>query len=246
MFTRVFFLLGAVLATSFCAAWAKAGDLEVKNIKTESGNEYTVFYQGDLAAAFDTKRPKQTDKSILLCIPCAFTSYVGSIDGAYVCDGKVHHRHFVSDQFGGAGLIKDGSIELISTGKGKLLTKEYLNDLAKRRLALFQQFLIVENGQPSHFKDKTLFQRRAIAKFKDGQTGVVESKAAITLTQFGHDLKDAGARYALYTDMGTYDEGWYRDAGDSIKPLGLDRSMTSKQTNWLTFHKRNGAANRVE
>lgn len=246
MFTRVFFLLGALLAASFCTTWAKTGDLEVKSVKTQSGNEYTVFYQGDLAATFDTKRPKKTDNSILLCIPCAFTSYVGSIDGAYVSDGKVHHRHFVSDQFGGAGVIKDGSIELISTGKGKLLTKEYLSDLAKKRQTLFQQFLIVENGAPSHFKDKTLFQRRAIAKFKDGQTGIVESKAAITLTQFGQDLKEAGARNALYTDMGTYDEGWYRDASNSVKPLGQDRSMTSKQTNWLTFHKRLAAGNRVE
>lgn len=94
---------------------------------------------------------------------------------------------------------------------------------------------MVENGVPAHFKDKTLFQRRAIVKLKDGQTALVESKNALTLTQFGLDLKELGAKNALYTDMGAYDEGWYRDADKAVKPLGNDRSLTEKQTNWFTF-----------
>ncbi len=242
MFTRVFVILAALIFISFGAAWAKPGDLEVKSIKTPSGNEYTLFYQGDLAATFELKRPKQTDNAILFCIPCAFTSYVGSIDGVYICDGKVHHRHFVSDQIGGAAIIQNGNFELIPTDKGKVLTNNYLNELAKKRATLFQQFLIVQDGVPAHFKDKTLFQRRAIAKMKDGQTAIFESKTAITLSQFGQDLKDAGARNALYTDMGAYDEGWYRDSEKVVKPLGLDRSLTNKQTNWLTFRLRQSAS----
>ncbi len=238
MFTRVLMILTALIFTSKAAAWAKPGELEIKSIKTPSGNEYTIFHQGDLAASFEMKRPKQTDNSVLLCIPCAFTSYVGSIDGVYICDGKVHHRHFVSDQIGGAGIIQNGSVELIPTDKGKVLTNNYLNDLAKKRATLFQQFLIVQDGVPAHFKDKTLFQRRAITKMKDGQTAIFESKTAISLTQFGQDLKDAGAKNALYTDMGKYDEGWYRNSEKAVKPLGLDRSLTDKQTNWLTFRLR--------
>ncbi len=242
MFTRVLVILAVLIFTSAGAALSKPGDLEVKSIKTPSGNEYTLFYQGDLAASFELKRPKKTDNSVLFCIPCAFTSYVGSIDGVYISDGKVHHRHFVSNQIGGAGIIQNGNFELIATDKGKVLTNTYLNELAKKRATLFQQFLIVLDGVPAHFKDKTLFQRRAITKMKDGQTAIFESKTAITLTQFGQDLKDAGAKNALYTDMGAYDEGWYRDAEKTVKPLGLDRSLTDKQTNWLTFRLRQNAS----
>jgi len=235
---RVLLVLAAVFSTSVAVAWAKNGDLEIRSHKASSGNEYTIFYQGSLSASFDIKRPKQSDDTVLLCIPCAFTSYVGSVDGVYICDGKLHHRHFVADNFGGAAVIQNGSIELMSTNKGKELTTKFLDDLVKKKASLFQQFLIVENGQPAHFKDKTLFQRRAIAKFKDGQTAVFESRTAITLTAFGHDLRGAGVTDALYTDMGAYDEGWYRDSEKNVKAMGLDKSLTGKQTNWLILRQR--------
>ncbi|MBX9951100.1 MAG: hypothetical protein K2Y39_18160 [Candidatus Obscuribacterales bacterium] len=235
MITRVILLL-ATLLTCSGTALAKSDNLEIKSAKTASGMEYTLFYQGPHTAAFELKRPKQSDNSVLLCIPCAFTSYVGSIDGIYICDGRVHHKHFVSNACGGAGVIRNGYIDLISTNKGKIFTADYLKDLSAKRASLFQQFLVVENGIPAHFKDKTLYQRRAIVKLKDGQTALVESKNALTLTQFGVDLKELGAKNALYTDMGAYDEGWYRDAVDkAVKPIGNDRSLTEKQTNWFTF-----------
>lgn len=235
MITRAVLLLATILSVSAGAALAKGDALDIKSLKVPSGMEYTIFYQGPHTAAFELKRPRPTDDSVLLCIPCAFTSYVGSIDGIYVCDGKIHHKHFVSNACGGAGIIRNGSIDLISTNKGKIFTSDYLKELSAKRASLFQQFLVVENGVPAHFKDKTLFQRRAIVKFRDGQTALVESKNALTLTQFGVDLKDMGAKSALYTDMGAYDEGWYRDADKTVKPIGNDRSLTEKQTNWLTF-----------
>lgn len=235
MITRAILLLATLVSVCTSAVWAKGDSLEIKTAKAASGMDYTIFYQGPHTASFELKRPKQSDNSCLLSIPCAFTSYVGSIDGIYICDGRVHHKHFVSNACGGAGIIRNGSIELISTNKGKIFTADFLKDLSLKRASLFQQFLVVENGVPAHFKDKTLFQRRAIVKLKDGQTALVESKNALTLTQFGLDLKELGAKNALYTDMGAYDEGWYRDADKAVKPLGNDRSLTEKQTNWFTF-----------
>ncbi|MBA3858351.1 MAG: hypothetical protein C0507_15710 [Cyanobacteria bacterium PR.3.49] len=234
---RALLLLAALLSTASSAS-AQAPDLEIKSIKVPSGNEYTLFYQGPLAASFEIKRPDKSDNAVKLCIPCAFTSYVGSIDGVYIHDGKLHHRHFVADNFGGAAIIQNGTISLMPTNKGKALTPKFLDELAKKKASFFQQFLVVEHGQAAHFKDKTLFQRRAIAKLKDGKTALFESKTAITLNSFGQDLKNAGAVDALYTDMGAYDEGWYRETEKSVKPMGLDRSLTNKQTNWLTFRKR--------
>jgi len=237
LFRRTLLILAALFSMSLPAP-AQSADLEIKSIKVPSGNEYTLFYQGPLAASFEIKRPDKTDNSIKLCIPCAFTSYVGSIDGVYIHDGKLHHRHFVADSFGGGAIIQNGSISLMPTNKGKALTAKFLEDLTKKKASFFQQFLVVEHGQAAHFKDKTLFQRRAIAKLKDGKTALFESKTPITLTAFGQDLKNAGAIDALYTDMGAYDEGWYRESDKNVKPMGLDRSLTAKQTNWLTFRKR--------
>lgn len=238
MNTRLKLVLVALFSTLVSVStpmWAKGDSLEIKSAKASSGVDYTMFYQGPLKASFELERPKQSDNSVMLCIPCAFTSYVGSIDGIYMSDGRLHHKHFVSNACGGAGVICNGSIEMISTNKGKVFTPEFLKDLSEKRASLFQQFLVVENGVPAHFKDKTLFQRRAIAKLKDGQTVMFESKTPLTLTQFGLDLKELGAKNAIYTDMGAYDEGWYRDTENSVKPIGNDRSLTGKQTNWFTF-----------
>lgn len=153
-------------------------------------------------------------------------------------NGILHHRHFVSNQFGGAAVLQNGLIDFITTDKGALLTKSFLRDLANKKASLFQQFLLVTDGKPSPFKDRTLFQRRAIVKFKDGQTAIFESKHALTLTTFGEDLKSAGVQNAMYTDMGAWDEGWYRDSSGTIKVIGLDKSRTDKQSNWLTFRVR--------
>lgn len=227
-----------VCSLTTAPAWSNSPELVVKTIKTSNGHEFTVFYQGDLAMSFDLTRPKKSDDSVMFSIPCAFTDALGRVDGVYIENGSLHHRHFVSNQFGGAAVLQNGSIDFITTNKGALLTKGFLHDLASRKASLFQQFLLVTDGKASPFKDRSLFQRRAIVKFKDGQTAIFESKHALTLTTFGEDLKSAGVVNAIYTDMGAWDEGWYRDATGAIKVIGLDRSRTDKQSNWLTLRKR--------
>jgi hypothetical protein len=65
---------------------------------------------------------------------------------------------------------------------------------------------------------------------------LVESLSAITLSQFGIDLAALGAKQLAYTDMGPWDEGWYRNSKDNkVVTLGQDRSLTNKQSNWLVL-----------
>jgi hypothetical protein len=63
---------------------------------------------------------------------------------------------------------------------------------------------------------------------------VIESYEHITLTDYTKDLLELGVTDALYTDMGSWDEGWYRN-GNDIETIGRIRSQTDKQCNWVVF-----------
>jgi hypothetical protein len=43
-----------------------------------------------------------------------------------------------------------------------------------------------------------------------------------------------GVRDAIYTDMGGWDEGWYRD-GVKVRTIGLMRGSTRRQSNWFVM-----------
>jgi hypothetical protein len=111
--------------------------------------------------------------------------------------------------------------------------------LKKRKATLFQQFQIVVDGKPASFKDKKLYQMRALVQFKDKtDRGVIESKEEISFQTFNRDLAGLGVVNALYTDMGAWDEGWYREPNNGrIVTIGNDRSATEKQSNWLYLYK---------
>lgn len=239
MLKLILLLVGVLYLFNQIPASANNTGLEVTKQTAPSGNEYCIFRQGDLEASFEVERPKKSDSMCVFSIACAFTDAFGGIDGVYICKGNLHHKHRVSNQFGGAAIIDKGAVQLISTGKGATLTGEFLSRIASKGGSLFQQFLVVTDGQPSTFKDKTLYQRRAIVILESGQTAVFESKTALTLSTFAIDLKALGAKNALYTDMGAWDEGWYRTSDHSTKTIGLDRSKTSKQSNWFIFRKKN-------
>jgi hypothetical protein len=97
---------------------------------------------------------------------------------------------------------------------------------------------MIESGKAAKFKDLKVFQRRGIAKFKNGKTAIIESNEAITLKVFADDLVELGVQDLLYTDMGSWDEGWYRDpATGKVVVIGKDRSQTKRQSNWVVFRK---------
>jgi len=212
--------------------------LVIENKKAASGYNYTIFYKNNLLMDVSLKRPDKNDKNILICIPAAYTdlqSYF--VDGLYIDNGKVYNKNKVNYSLGGAIKIINGNCEIFPTQKGKLLNDSLINFITSKKGSLFQQIQMVEKGVGAKYKDTKLFQRRAIVKLKGNKTAIIESYEHITLTAFTKDLLELGAVDALYTDMGAWDEGWYRQDNKLIT-IGRMKSQTDKQCNWVVFKEK--------
>ncbi len=204
-----------------------------RRIKSASGVTYTLFPQGDLTFEFVVSRPAKTRSDIYLCIPSAFTTADDRVDGVYISNGSIGNASGVNKALGGAMVIQVGRTQLLSTDKGSMITQGFLKDVQRAHGSLFQQFLIVHEGQAASIKDKSKFQRRAVYQNTKGAFGVVESDVPITFSMFSDDLVALGMKEALYCDMGAWDEGWYRSGAGKVTTIGLDRSLTNRQSNWL-------------
>ncbi len=218
-------------------AWCK--DLTVESMKGASGSQYHFYNKQDLAIGWEIKRPDKKDGNIKFCIPAAFTTTTDTIVGICAYKGKVFNSKSISKPIGGALLIDDGKFEIFPANNGAKFTPEFIESLKTRKASLFQQYQVVENKTAASFKDKKKFQMRAICKFNDGREGVVESDKAMSFKTFNDDLVAMGVQDAIYTDMGAWDEGWYRQGdSDKVIPIGNVRTKTNKQTNWAIFYKR--------
>ena len=117
-----------------------------------------------------------------------------------------------------------------------------LDSLIEITLASEEDFLKIKEtltriGVASR-KDKKLFQRRGIAILNDNSIAIIESEQAITLEVFSKDLVLLNVKQLIYTDMGAWDEGWYRNPlHNALKKIGKDLSQTDKQSNWIVFKK---------
>jgi hypothetical protein len=215
-------------------------NLTVEFKKASSGNNYTIIYKNDLAIDVTLKRPEKNDKTVFLCIAGAYTDLnTYFVDGLYIDNGKVYNKDKVNLSLGGGIKIINGEADIFPTQKGKLLNDSLINFITSKKGSFFQQIQMIENGTGARYKDIKLFQRRAIVKLKSKKTAVIESYEHITLADFTKDLLEIGVIDALYTDMGGWDEGWYRSPDDnSIKITGRMRTHTKQQCNWVVFRKK--------
>ncbi|OFY83358.1 MAG: hypothetical protein A3F72_20390 [Bacteroidetes bacterium RIFCSPLOWO2_12_FULL_35_15] len=212
-------------------------DLKIEHKKTKSGYNYTIFYKNNFKLDVSLTRPEKTDNTILLCLPGAYTDLqTYMVDGLYIDNGKVLNKNKINHSLGGAIKIIDGECVIFPTNKGKLLTDSLINFVVAKKGSLFQQIQMIEKGVGAKYKDVKLFQRRAIVKFKDNKTAVIECYENITLSVFTTDLLELGVADAIYTDMGAWDEGWYRNPSDKkIITIGRMKTQTDKQCNWVVF-----------
>lgn len=214
--------------------------LTVENIEGSSVlTNYVVIYKNSAKLDFEISRPDKNDTTVLLCIAGTFTTLdKNDIDGLYIHKGNIYHQNRVNKRIGGAIKIANGEGVIFPTDKGSILTDSLLSDIAGRKGSLFQQIQMVVNGKAATFKDTVLFQCRGIAILKNGKTVVVESTVPITLKTFANDMVDLGVNDLLYTDMGVWDEGWYRNPSNGfIVMIGMDHSQTNQQCNWVVFRK---------
>ena len=242
MFKRLFFSAFTLSLICFFI-YAFSGDgikspLSTETLKAKSGNEYLVIYKNSSKIDFEISRPEKKDTTIYLCIAGAFTTLDNySIDGLYISKGKTGNKNIINHSVGGAIKMINGQCEIFSSNKGKLLNDSLISEIENKSGSLFQQIQMIENGIAAKFKDTKLFQRRGIIIFKNGKTAIAESKNAITLKVFADDLAELGTNNLLYTDMGAWDEGWYKNENGKMISLGYNHSETSKQSNWVVFRK---------
>lgn len=194
-------------------------------------------------AAIETTRPLKADSNVLFVCAAAFTRLDnGKVDGLFIENGKVIIRG-VNHTLGGGIILhppdsaRAGSI--FGTDMGKRLDSTFVDSLVRMRASFFQQIQMVRDGQALVFrKDMSRFQRRAIC-FVHGKPVVVETLFPCTLQKFADALKAGGIQNALYVDMGSWDEGWYRDPFFAMHTIGLMRNQTAKQSNWFVFRRLN-------
>jgi len=239
-------LLACLACHSQVKKLAPITGLATEQKTASSGNHYSIFHKGSNKIKLTNTRPDKKDTSVLLCIAAAFTGLDdGKVDGAYAVDGLIK-QEVPNMGLGGAILLNNKSCEIFPyhaypppSGiiKDPTLNKEMQKKITQGKYSFFQQIQLIINGQAERFFDEKLFQRRAIVTYKDKKVAIIESKEPITLAAFSKDLVELGAYNALYTDMGSWDEGWYRDGGGKVISIGTSKSQTARQSNWVVFAK---------
>ncbi len=211
-----------------------------EEIKTgASGNKYTFIYQNTAKIDFVISRPSAKDTNVLLCIAAAFTTLDSfKVDGLYSCKGVVGNKKKINQRLGGGAYISQGTCRIAPTNAKSIeQSLGFMVSLKEQHISFFQQIQMITDGKPASFVDTKLFQRRGIVIFKNGMTAIAESEKAITLKAFANDLAAMDVKDLLYTDMGAWDEGWVRLNDGSMRVMGLDRSQTARQSNWVIFRK---------
>ena len=205
----------------------------------KSKTNYTFIKKNKCKISFETKRPNNTDQNILVCIPAAFTNLNNlKVDGIYSVNGIIRNKDVINNSLGGVFYIENNSCKIFQSNKGKLFNDSLLTIVKNQKASLFQQIQCIENGTAAKFKDKKLFQRRGIAILNDNSIAIIESEQAITLEVFSKDLVLLNVKQLIYTDMGAWDEGWYRNPLHNVLiKIGKDLSQTDKQSNWIVFKK---------
>jgi len=183
-------------------------------------------------------RPLKSDDQILFCCAGAFTLLENDrIDGLFIENGRTLVRTVNHNLGGGITITPEGETRIFGTEMGKVLDSSFVDSLERNSISFLQQIQMIRDGQPLVFrKDQSLFQRRAICQFQ-GKTVIIETKTACTLQKFAEIIKKCGIFNALYVDMGSWDEGWYRTVNNTISTIGLMRNSTKRQSNWVVFVK---------
>jgi len=232
--------LTSIILISICYLNALLSQtISVESKIGKSKTTYTFINKKNCKISFETKRPDKTDKTILVCIPAAFTNLNNlKVDGIYSVNGITRNKDVINKTLGGVFYIENNSCRIFQSNNGKLFNDSLLAIVKSQKASFFQQIQCIENGKAAKFKSKKLFQRRGIAILKDNSIAIIESTEAITLEVFSNDLVLLNVRQLIYTDMGAWDEGWYRNPVNNIPiKIGKDLSQTDKQSNWIVFRK---------
>ncbi len=216
-----------------------AQNISIETKTGKSNSNYLFIKKNACEIIFTDKRPDKSDAKILVCIPAAFTNLSNiKIDGIYAVNGVIGNTTVINRSLGGVFYIEKNTVKMFQSAKGKLFNDSLLSIIKTNKASCFQQIQCIQNGKAASFSDTKIFQRRGIAILNDNTIAIIESKEAITLKVFSEDLVLLGVKQLIYTDMGSWDEGFYKDpVTNKTVVIGRDLSQTAKQSNWIIFKK---------
>lgn len=183
---------------------------------------------------FQRVKPDSNNTDLLMSVVAAFTSKAPEhVVGTSVSNGK--KRIYPTDAETAYCLIIGEEVKIEALSENH---KSAIETAVKQKGDYFQQMLLIENAEAKSceiFKNRATF-RRALAQ-KEGETHLVESLDRMTIDDFIQSLIFLGYEQAIYLDMGSWSEGWYRNDENEIIRIGNNWKSSHLQTNWLVIRK---------
>lgn len=183
---------------------------------------------------FQRVKPDSNNTDLLMSVVAAFTSKAPEhVVGTSVSNGK--KRIYPTDAETAYCLIIGEEVKIEALSENH---KSAIETAVKQKGDYFQQMLLIENAEAKSceiFKNRATF-RRALAQ-KEGETHLVESLDRMTIDDFIQSLIFLGYEQAIYLDMGSWSEGWYRNSENQIVRIGNNWKSSHLQTNWLVIRK---------
>ena len=147
-----------------------------------------------------------------LCLPAAYTSIDGQIEGSYRINGKAK---------GGKSLKEYVSIH---PSKGLIIGNKWYSNNG------FQQHVLVKGYKARKFKDERKRYRRALCcETSDSPSYlIIESRYPMTLSDFSQEISHY-CYNAVNLDMGNYGYGWI----GKFQRRRWAKYNQEKQTSWI-------------
>ena len=227
----------SVLIFSFAYLRAQESRLEIDTLYHQIDTtqyRFARYVPENAHYHFQRVKPDSNNTNLLMCVVAAFTSKSPEhVVGTSVSSGK--KRIYPTDAETAYCLIVGEEVKIESMSANH---KSAIETAVKQKGDYFQQMHLVEDAEAKTceiFKNRATF-RRALAQ-KEGETHLIESLDRMTIDDFIQSLIFLGYEQAIYLDMGSWSEGWYRNDENEIIRIGNNWKSSHLQTNWLVIRK---------
>lgn len=187
---------------------------------------------------FDRPDPAR-DRSIVFCCAAAFTDdWETGADHARICgdhvSGGTHYQRPKLKRNTGAFVAKDTTWRFLYSPSAN--PNSYRPSFKNATAAFTQEMMIHQGNRVKTTRsDSNVNQFRALC-LVDNRLCIADSARSMPFGDFIQLLLEAGAKEALYMDMGPgWNYSWYRTKADSAATFIHSRSLDCA-TNWLVFH----------
>lgn len=227
----------SVLIFSFAYLRAQESRLEIDTLYHQIDTmkySFARYIPENAQYHFQRVKPDSNNTDLLMSVVAAFTSKAPEhVVGTSVSNGK--KRVYPTDAETAYCLIIGDQVKIEALDSNHKLA---ITRAVKEKGDYFQQMHLIENSEAKAceiFKNRATF-RRALAQ-KEGETHLIESLDRMTIEDFTNTLISFGYEQAIYLDMGSWSEGWYRNSENQIVRIGNNWKSSHLQTNWLVIRK---------